>query len=312
MTTLAWLIEHQQQLTHVIKQGRLPHALLIQGVKGSGKAKLTHWLSSVLTCTNPYLDNNEIVQPCGHCKICLLNKAGNLPDIKQLLPEKNSHKVDDIRAACQYLQKTPQLCQVKLLVISDAHLMNVSASNALLKTLEEPSPSSILILQTDAKSQLLETIISRCQIIDIKPYVGEQLAQQLGANNQDPYLNLPQMEQLTDPEQQAYFETIETSFLQFLQGQFSLTEMAQLIVEGDNGLKYLQQIQAKLIRQGHQWYPSELASEYQQIQQIVPLSSLLTINQLLLELVSLSRYAQSNSLFQTEKFLVSVLQLIKK
>lgn len=305
-----WLSPHQQLLSSQIEAQQLPHALLITGVKHAGKRELARWLSGVIACHTPIKDRDNILQSCGHCKHCLLIKGETYPDNHLLESDKNSHKVDEIRKVTQYLQKTPQLGVYQVVTIDDAHCMNVSASNALLKTLEEPTPSSLLLLLTDQKSQLLETVISRCQSIDLKPYVGQQLAQHFNVEIDDPYLNLTHLAQLTSSETHQNYLTQQSNFINFLLGQFPLVQLASDIANQEQGYQFLQQTIATLVRESNQWQGQSNDSLYQQISHLITPSSLFSINTLLLSLVALNHQAQTNKQLQTEKFLISVQQLI--
>ncbi|QOL24812.1 hypothetical protein LP316_10805 [Thalassotalea sp. LPB0316] len=305
-----WLIEHQQQLSHQIEQGKLPHAILLCGVQGSGKSKLAQWLTGVVSCLAPSKDHYGVFNPCQCCKHCLLINGQTYPDIEQLTPENDSHKVDAIRAACQFLQKTPQLGNKQVVVIEQADKMNAASSNALLKTLEEPSASSMLLLLTDNKSQLLETVISRCQTIDIKPFVGQKLAQIYQLNSQDPYLNISHLKQFSTKESIALTEQLQNHFLLFLAGEYSLMAMAKDLNETDESLAIIYQLVAKLIRQANGWYEPNQCSEYQQVKAYASPASLLAINTLLLKTIGLNHQVQTNRALQTEKCLVSVQQLL--
>ena len=234
-----WLSPHQQLLSSQIESQKLPHALLITGVKHAGKRELANWLSGVLACITPMKDHDGILQTCGQCKHCLLIKGGSYPDNHILESDKNNHKVNEIRKVTQFLQKTPQLGKNQVVSIVDAHCMNVSASNALLKTLEEPTPSSVLLLLTDQKSQLLETVISRCQSIELKPYVGKALAQHFDVDINDPYLNLTHLSQLTSSESHQNYLTQQTNFINFLLGQYPLVQLASDIANQEQGYQFL-------------------------------------------------------------------------
>ncbi|GLX86501.1 hypothetical protein tloyanaT_27540 [Thalassotalea loyana] len=304
-----WLVEHQKQLSHQLNQGRLPHALLLNGVRQSGKSQLAKWLTGVISCLSPEPQNDKLM-PCGKCKHCLLIDSDTYPDIYELQAEGDTHKVDEVRVVTQYLQKTPQLGAKQVVIIHAADKMNVSASNALLKTLEEPSASSILLLLTDKKHQLLETIISRCQTIDIKPYVGGQLADLYQLNDNDPYLNLTHLPQLTSEEIAQDYREIEGHILAFFCGTYSPMMLAQELTQSEYGLNFLYQVIAKLIRQESGWYADELHAQYQGVKSKVTTTSLLQVNTLLLSLLALCQQVQTNKQLQTEKFLISVQQLL--
>lgn len=136
---------------------RLPQALLLSGQKGIGKFDLAFAFSNVLLCTSPK------ERACLACDNCRLFHSHNHPDFYALKPENNVIKIDQIRTLIEYLSKTPKLAHRQVVVIQCAEKMNASASNALLKTLEEP-PGDVIFLLTSAKQHRLPmTILSRCQ-----------------------------------------------------------------------------------------------------------------------------------------------------
>ena len=95
-----WLLSHQLILSEQYNNATLPHAILISGVLGSGKLELAHWLVQLLNCKQPnhFVDDNQtILQGCGHCKSCLLLKSNTFPDHLNLVAQKNSLGVDDVR-----------------------------------------------------------------------------------------------------------------------------------------------------------------------------------------------------------------------
>ncbi len=104
-----------------------------------------------------------LIGSCGICKSCKKIAAGNHPDIIQIKPSGPFIKIDQIRALLQTLSMKPYEAETRVVIISEAHCMNAAASNALLKILEEPPDRSMLVLIANQKSDLLPTIISRCQ-----------------------------------------------------------------------------------------------------------------------------------------------------
>lgn len=152
---LPWLRPHYQFLQENLQQDSLHHALLVHGKAGVGKSELCRTLAQRMLCHAP----NEL--PCGECKSCQLFNAGSHPDFHHISPE-GQIGVDEIRAASAKLSGTAQLNQGKVLVIHDAERMTVAASNSLLKTLEEPTDNTFLVLVTSQPNKLLATILSRC------------------------------------------------------------------------------------------------------------------------------------------------------
>ncbi|MCP5419600.1 MAG: DNA polymerase III subunit delta' [Gammaproteobacteria bacterium] len=143
--------------------GRLPHALLCSGVAGLGKLRFANTLAQSLLCSTP----DGAGGPCGTCCGCRLFLAGTHPDFKRAEPDEPGKpiKVDSIRELCEFLAYTSQYNGYKIAVVAPADQMNANAANSLLKTLEEPSPNSLLLLVTAYPSRLLATVRSRCQTI---------------------------------------------------------------------------------------------------------------------------------------------------
>ncbi len=143
----------------------LPHALLVAAPSGLGKREFVDAFVRTLLC-----ESHDFSQGCGHCRACLLNAAGSHPDRVTIALElrddgkpRTEITVDQIRGLSQRLALTSQFGGYQCAVIDPADAMNVNASNALLKTLEEPTPASIIVLVSDQPARLPATIRSRCQ-----------------------------------------------------------------------------------------------------------------------------------------------------
>jgi len=148
--------------------GQLPHAMLFTGPAGIGKNQFADLFVRSMLCRQP--DSNGL--PCGECRGCQLTKAETHPDIRWVRPleEGKVIGVDQIREITQYLSLKSQYGGYKLVIVTPADKMNINAANSLLKTLEEPSADTVLILITEKPARLPATIRSRCQKISfIKP-----------------------------------------------------------------------------------------------------------------------------------------------
>ncbi|GHE90699.1 hypothetical protein [Thalassotalea profundi] len=168
-----WLNEQQRSLSSLLKQNRVPHAFIISGADGTGKLLLAQWLIGILACEkNGFQEDNvypnEILQQCGECKSCQLLKGHGHPDHLVVDTSGNSIGVDQIRQVTTFFEKTALLGRNQSAIIEAADTMTESAANALLKTLEEPTANSHIILLTTEISRLLPTIISRCRQISIR------------------------------------------------------------------------------------------------------------------------------------------------
>ena len=157
-----WQQANWHNLSTSLNNNQLAHALLFHGASGTGKRDFAHHFAHWLLCEQP-----DSEQACGQCKACQLLQAESNPDFLQLSPEGDSReiKVDQVRALIDKLALTQHSTGTRVVIISPADAMNISASNSLLKTLEEPSPGTILLLVTDRPSALSATIRSRCQQI---------------------------------------------------------------------------------------------------------------------------------------------------
>lgn len=135
------------------------HAYLLHGPAGIGKRALAERLMALLLCKSP-----AGLEACGQCKSCLLLAAGSHPDNYILEPEEadKAIKVDQVRDLVGFVAQTAQLGGRKVVLIEPVESMNINAANALLKSLEEPSGDTVLLLVSHQSSRLLPTVRSRC------------------------------------------------------------------------------------------------------------------------------------------------------
>jgi DNA polymerase-3 subunit delta' len=165
---LPWLAPARAQLQRILASGRLPHALLIQAAPGLGAEVLAHWVSSLLLCGSA-VDVSGANAPCGACKACRLIAAGTHPDLTWVTRAEDAKQlqVDQIRAVSETLALKSYAGGYKVAVVAEADLMNANAANALLKTLEEPPPATVLVLCSARPTRLPATIVSRCQRLKV-------------------------------------------------------------------------------------------------------------------------------------------------
>jgi DNA polymerase-3 subunit delta' len=156
-----WQTSLWQQLCQQLQTNRLPHALLVSGVKGLAKNSFAQHIVASVLCLNRRDDQSS----CGHCHSCQLLNAGSHPDHIEIRPEETGKqiKIDQIRNLRDKQQLTPSVSKWKTIIISPADNMNVSSSNSLLKLLEEPQHNTVLILITGRPEKLPITVKSRCQ-----------------------------------------------------------------------------------------------------------------------------------------------------
>ena len=178
-------------LTTFLQNGTIPHALLFTGVEGIGSESTATAFAMACNCTgdNSNTTRQEPNIPCGICKPCRKIEAGNHPDIIRLKPSGPFIKIDQIRSLCQTLAMKPYEAKRRVVIISDAQAMNPAAGNALLKMLEEPPVRTILILVATHTSDLLPTVVSRCQQLRFKPisskYLEAELVQKYGLDSKN-------------------------------------------------------------------------------------------------------------------------------
>ena len=158
-----WQAEPWQRLTSLAAEDRLPHALLLAGPAQVGKLQFAEALCGYLLCKEPQGEGGQR-HACGQCPGCHLTQAGTHPDLRRLgLEDSRQVRVEQVRDMIDWAGQSALRAGRKLAIIEPADAMNIAASNALLKCLEEPTPSTVLILVTSAPSRLLPTIHSRCQ-----------------------------------------------------------------------------------------------------------------------------------------------------
>jgi DNA polymerase III subunit delta' len=170
---LPWHEDTAAQLRKAWAANRLSHALLLQGAEGLGKQAFAAWLACAVLCDR---SAGSSLQCCGECASCALFAAGSHPDLLWVTPEEDKQQIsiDQVRTATERLTKTSYRQGYKVAIVDPAHLMTPNAANSVLKTLEEPSPRSLLMLISSQPSMLLPTVRSRCQKVSIPRPTREQ------------------------------------------------------------------------------------------------------------------------------------------
>jgi len=148
--------------------GRLPHAILIHEAPGSGGAALATWIAQLVLC--------ESRPPCGKCAACRHVLEAQHPDLTLVHPLEDSQqiRIEQVRELGAELALTSHQGGYKVAVIEPADALNRFAANALLKTLEEPAPRTVLVLVAHQPSRLPATIVSRCQRVSVRAPTREQ------------------------------------------------------------------------------------------------------------------------------------------
>ena len=146
-----------EQLMRSAQAGRIVHALLFTGPRGTGKKTMAEFFARAVLCRG-----EADSRPCDACPSCKKCLSGIHPDVPSLAPEKNSIRVDAVRELNAALGMAAYEGGRKIAIIQRADCMTPSAQNALLKTLEEPTGETLFFLLTESPGALLPTIVSRC------------------------------------------------------------------------------------------------------------------------------------------------------
>ncbi len=162
-----WHKDTWSNFVNAKNQDHLPHAILLVGEEGIGKLKLAKRMAKSLLCMNTTADNTEACQQCVSCKTYHSFSNPDYLEIR-LLEDKKQIGVDQIRALSEFLTFSRSYNTHRVVIINPVERMNLNAANSLLKSLEEPTPETIIILVTAKVSDLLATIKSRCQLLTVK------------------------------------------------------------------------------------------------------------------------------------------------
>ncbi len=155
----------KEHLQNAITMGKVSHAYIINGEKASGKEFIANIFAKTLQC------EEHGAEPCQECHSCKQALSGNQPDIIKIVHEKpNTISVDDIRIQINNdIAIKPYSSPYKIYIVNEAEKMSTQAQNALLKTLEEPPAYAVILLLTTNVNAMLQTILSRCVVLNMKP-----------------------------------------------------------------------------------------------------------------------------------------------
>ena len=160
-------------LQNQIAAGRIGHAYLFTGTRGTGKTTCAKIFAKAVNC----LDTSS-PDPCGECEICKGIDSGAIMDIIEMDAASNNG-VDDIRDLRDEVAYLPSVCKYKVYIIDEVHMLSTAAFNALLKTMEEPPEHVIFILATTEVQKVPVTILSRCQRYDFTRITADDIAKRL-------------------------------------------------------------------------------------------------------------------------------------
>jgi len=167
-----WLGAETAKLKAAFAAGRFPHALLIHEAPGAGGDWLAGWIARMVLCSQARTQGSgeSATSPCEHCRSCQRAAQGQHPDLMRVQPLESSTqiRIEQVRELSQELSLTAHQGGYKVGIVSPADTMNRFSANALLKTLEEPTKATVLILVATQPSRLPATILSRCQRVRVR------------------------------------------------------------------------------------------------------------------------------------------------
>jgi DNA polymerase-3 subunit delta' len=163
-------------LRRAVERDELSHAYLLTGAPGVGKMTLARALAAAVLCTGQ-------PRPCGACRSCRLVASGNHPDLHLVAPASRAGwlQIDQVRELRRQLALTPHSAQRRVAILEQFERAAPAAANAFLKTLEEPPDYVLLILLAPDTDSLLPTIVSRCQVIPLRPLAAGEIERALVA-----------------------------------------------------------------------------------------------------------------------------------
>lgn len=164
------IVSVRNQLKKIVESGSIPHALLFTGTRGTGKTSTARIIAKIINCERPAVNTSE---PCNKCNNCNSITNGTSPDVIEIDAASN-RGIDDIRILRETVRLSPANSKAKVYIVDEAHMLTVEASNALLKTLEEPPSHVYFILATTNPEKIIETIKSRAQIINFTKATPEE------------------------------------------------------------------------------------------------------------------------------------------
>ena len=166
INTFPWHQKTWQNFIQAREHKQIPHAILLSGEEGIGKFELATRMAKSLICMNPEVNDSAA---CNNCQSCKTFESGANPDFIQitLLEDKQQIGVDQIRALSEFLNYSRSYNTNRVVILNPAERMNLNAANSLLKSLEEPTAHTVIILVCSNINQLLPTIKSRCQLYSV-------------------------------------------------------------------------------------------------------------------------------------------------
>jgi DNA polymerase-3 subunit gamma/tau len=172
-------------LRNAVAQGKVHHAYLFVGSRGTGKTSMAKILAACLNC-----ERGPTVEPCGRCESCVSIAAASSLDVIEL-DAASSNSVDDIRELRESVAYAPVSGRRKVYILDEAHMLSTAAWNAFLKTLEEPPPSTVFVLATTEAQKVPATVIDRCHRFDFQRPTVEQIGAVVGSVAEQESIQIP-------------------------------------------------------------------------------------------------------------------------
>ena len=172
-------------LRNAVERGKVHHAYLFVGSRGTGKTSMAKILAACLNC-----ERGPTIEPCGECESCRsIARASSLDVIEMDAASNNS--VDDIRELRESVAYAPVSGRHKVYILDEAHMLSTAAWNAFLKTLEEPPPNTVFVLATTEAQKVPATVVDRCHRFDFHRPTVEQIATVVRRTAQAESIELP-------------------------------------------------------------------------------------------------------------------------
>lgn len=271
-----WLHSQLETLRTRAQNQSLHHGLLFVADAGAGEEQLIEQLAKTLVC--------EQKSACGVCKGCSLYEAHSHPDILEVVSEKASIGIDLIRKVSEFVSTTSQLMGNKVIVIHEIDRMTESASNSLLKTLEEPSSNTFLLMSSSKPDDLLATIKSRCEKIRINlpsqsislNWLEQQSSADFTSEGLSAYADSPIY----------YLQAVSDSSPDFHSFSIDLGALSQQNVSAFDLAKKWQQNPEQALKWAYQW---SVAQYREMLKNNSPLHELVPWNEVVNECVMLSK-----------------------
>ncbi len=166
-------------LRRAFATGRVAHAFMLTGVRGTGKTTTARIIARCLNCTGPDGHGGPTADPCGVCPNCRAIMADRHPDVMEMDAASRTG-VDDVREIIEATRFRPMEARVKVFIVDEVHMLSRNAFNALLKTLEEPPPHVKFVFATTELRKVPVTVLSRCQKFDLRRVPAADLAAHFG------------------------------------------------------------------------------------------------------------------------------------